>query len=52
MPYNLVFHSKTMLPLEVQLLCLRVAVQFTDPDENTQVRLVELEALDECRLLA
>jgi len=27
-------------------------MQFTDPDENTQVRLAELEALDERRLMA
>ena len=41
-----------MLPLEMQLSSLRVAMQFTGPDENTQVRLVELEALDERQLLA
>ena len=27
-------------------------MQFTDPDKNTQVRLFELEALDERRLMA
>jgi len=27
-------------------------MQFIDPDENIQVRLIELEALDEGRLLA
>jgi len=41
-----------MPPLEVQLPTPRVAMQFTDLDENTQVRLAELEALDERRLLA
>jgi len=51
-PYNLVFGSKVVLPLEVQLPSLRVAMQFTDLGENTQVRLAELEALDECRLTA
>ena len=51
-PYNLVFSSEVVLPLEVQLPSLRVAMQFTDPDENTQVRLAKLEALDERRLIA
>ena len=40
-----------MLPLEVQLSSLRVAMQFNDPNENVQVRLAELEALDEHRLM-
>ena len=40
-----------MLPLEVQLPSLRVAMQFTYPNENAQVRLAELEALDEWRLM-
>ena len=46
------FGSEVVLPLEVQLPSLRVAMQFTDSDENTQVRLAELEALDERRLMA
>ena len=50
-PYNLVFGSEVVLSLEVQLLSLRVDMQFIDPDENTQLRLAELEALDEHRLL-
>jgi len=45
--FNLVFGSEVMLPFKVQLPSLRVAMQFTDPDENTQVRLAKLEALDE-----
>jgi len=40
-----------VLPLEVQLPSLRVAMQFTDPNENAQVRLAELEALDERQLM-
>jgi len=51
-PYNLVFGSEVVLPVEVQLPSLRVAMQFTDPYENTQVRLAELEALDERQLMA
>ena len=52
MPYNLVFGAKVMLPLKVQLPSLRVVAQVSDPGENTQLRLAELEALDEHRLLA
>ncbi|KAI5323353.1 hypothetical protein L3X38_032425 [Prunus dulcis] len=51
-PYNLVFGSEAVLPLEVQLPSLRVALQLTNPDENANVRLAELEALDEKRLVA
>ena len=47
MPYNLVFGSEVVLHLEVQLSSLRMAMQFTDPNENTQVKLAELEALEE-----
>ena len=46
------FGSEAALPLDVQLPSLRVVMQFTDLDENTQVRLVEMEALDEHRLMA
>ena len=48
--YNLVFGSEAVLPLEIQLPSLRVAVQLTDPEENVKIRLAELEALDEHRL--
>jgi len=48
----LVFGLEVVLPFEVQLPSLRVALQFTDPDENIQVRLAELEALAERRLMA
>jgi len=50
-PYNLVFGSEAVLPLEVQLPSLRAAMQVTDINENAQVRLAELEALDERRLM-
>jgi len=50
-PYNLVFGSEVVLPLKVQLDSLRVAMQFIDPNENAQVRLAELEVLDEQRLM-
>ena len=46
-PYNLFFGSEAVLPLE--LPSLRVAMQFTALNENAQVRLAKLEALDERR---
>ena len=46
----MVYGSEAVLPLEIQLPSLRVAVQLTEPDENVKVRLAELEALDEQRL--
>ena len=49
-PYSLVYGSEAVLPLEVQLPSLRVAAQLTNPEENTKIRLAELEALDEKRL--
>ena len=49
-PFNLVYGSEAVLPLEVQLPSLRIATRLTNPDENTQIRLAELEALDEKRL--
>ena len=52
MPCNLVFDSEAMLLLDVQLPSPRVAMKFTDPNENVQVGLAELEALDERRLMA
>jgi len=51
-PYNLVSSLEVVLSLEVQLPSLRVAMKFTNPNENVQVRLAELEALDERRLMA
>ena len=49
-PFNLVFGSEAVLPLEIQLPSLRVAVLQMDPDENARVRLAELESMDEKRL--
>jgi len=49
--YNLVFSLEVVLPLELQLPSLRVAMQFTNPNENAQVRLAKLEALDERQLM-
>jgi len=51
-PYNLVFDSKVVLSLEVQLPFVRVAIQFTGSDENTRVRSAKLEAFDKHRLMA
>ncbi|KAI5323827.1 hypothetical protein L3X38_032900 [Prunus dulcis] len=44
--------AEAVIPLEVQFPLLRVALQLTNPDENANVRLAELEALDEKRLAA
>lgn len=49
-PYNLIYGSEAVLPLEIQLPSLRIATLLTNPDENAQIRLAELEALDEKRL--
>ena len=46
-PYNLVYGSEAVLPLEVPLPSLRVTTQLTKPDENAKIRLAELEALNE-----
>jgi len=51
-PYNLVFDSKVVLHLKVQLPSFRVTMQITNPNKNTQVRLAELKALDEHQLMA
>jgi len=51
-PYKLVYDLEAVLPLEAQLPSLSVDMQFTDPYENTQIRLAKLEALDERRLIA
>ncbi|KAK3008790.1 hypothetical protein RJ639_014534 [Escallonia herrerae] len=51
--YALVFGSEAVLPLEVQIPSLCVAIQesLTD-EESVQIRLTELESLDEKRLIA
>lgn len=52
-PYSLVFGTEAVLPLEVELPSLRVAVQYgLTQEENDLLRLEELEALDETRLHA
>ena len=53
MPYSLVYGSEAVLPLEVQLPSLRVAVQdeLTN-DEQIRLRFQELDALEEGRLNA
>lgn len=49
----LVFRSEAILPLEIQLHSLRVALRESlTEEENVQVRLDELESLDEKRLEA
>ena len=52
-PYALVYGVEAVLPLEIQIPSLRIAIQegFRG-DENDQLRLIELEALDEKRLQA
>nr|XP_011465143.1 PREDICTED: uncharacterized protein LOC101299390 [Fragaria vesca subsp. vesca] len=50
-PYSLVYGSEAVLPLEIQLPSPRIATQLANPDENARVRLAELEALDEKRLV-
>ncbi|XP_074284153.1 uncharacterized protein LOC141608707 [Silene latifolia] len=52
-PYALVYGVEAVLPLELQIPSLRIAIQegLTD-DENDKLRLAELEALDEKRLEA
>ncbi|XP_028064066.1 uncharacterized protein LOC114267239 [Camellia sinensis] len=52
-PYSLVFGGEAVLPLEVQIPSLGVAIQESlTEDESARVRLAELEALDERRLYA
>ncbi|XP_074290173.1 uncharacterized protein LOC141616908 [Silene latifolia] len=50
-PYALVYGVEAVLPLEMQIPSLRIAIQeeLTE-DENDKLRLAELEALDEKRL--
>ncbi|XP_074297455.1 uncharacterized protein LOC141628182 [Silene latifolia] len=52
-PYALVYGVEAVLPLELQIPSLRIAIQegLTN-DENDKLRLAELEALDEKRLEA
>ncbi|KAG9453464.1 hypothetical protein H6P81_006368 [Aristolochia fimbriata] len=52
-PYSLVYSSEAVLPLEVQLPSLRIAVrEGLTMEECAQLRLAELESLDEQRLEA
>ncbi|KAG9444536.1 hypothetical protein H6P81_015876 [Aristolochia fimbriata] len=52
-PYSLVYGSEAVLPLEVQLPSLRIAVrEGLTTEECAQLRLAELESLDEQRLEA
>ncbi|XP_060202224.1 uncharacterized protein LOC132630682 [Lycium barbarum] len=52
-PYSLVYGAEAVLPLERQILSLRLAIQegLTE-EENARLRLEELEALDEKRIEA
>jgi len=52
-PFALMYGVKAVLPLELQILSLRIAIQegLTE-NENHKLRLAKLEALDEKRLLA
>ncbi|KAL0360937.1 UNVERIFIED_CONTAM: hypothetical protein Sradi_3778200 [Sesamum radiatum] len=52
-PYALVYGVEAVLPLEQQIPSLRIAIQEgLTKEENTQIRLEELEALDKKRLEA
>ena len=52
-PFSLVYGSEAVLPLEVQLPSLRVAIQDEiTQDEQVQLRFQELDALEEGRLHA
>ncbi|KAF8403566.1 hypothetical protein HHK36_011670 [Tetracentron sinense] len=52
-PYSLVYGVEAILPLERQISSLRIAIQEgLIGDDNTKLRLAELEALDEKRLEA
>ncbi|XP_070049392.1 uncharacterized protein [Nicotiana tomentosiformis] len=52
-PYSLVYGIKAVLPLEQQIPSLRIAIQEgLTSEENAQLRLAELKALDEKRLEA
>lgn len=49
-PYNLVFGSEVISPIELQLPSLRISSQLATPEENVKVRFAKLKALDEKRL--
>ena len=50
-PYALVYGVEAILPLEIQIASLRVAIlEGLSEDENHKLRLAELESLDEKRL--
>ncbi|KMS97228.1 hypothetical protein BVRB_7g177460 [Beta vulgaris subsp. vulgaris] len=52
-PYALVYGVESVLPLEIQVPSLRIAIQEDlTAEENAKIRLAELEALDEKRLEA
>ncbi|CAM8890588.1 unnamed protein product [Rhodiola kirilowii] len=52
-PYALVYGVEAVLPLELQIPSMRIAIQEgLNSDENDKLRLAELEALDEKRLQA
>ncbi|CAM8996545.1 unnamed protein product [Rhodiola kirilowii] len=52
-PYALVYGVEAVLPLELQIPSMRIAIQEgLSSDENNKLRLAELEALDEKRLQA
>ncbi|XP_020688763.1 uncharacterized protein LOC110104128 [Dendrobium catenatum] len=52
-PYALAFGAEAVLPLEVELPSLRVAVSYNlSEEENAQLRLEELDGLNELRLRA
>ncbi|XP_068225219.1 uncharacterized protein [Palaemon carinicauda] len=49
-PYALVYGAEAVLPIEVKIPSLRTAVEHgLEEEENTRVRLAELESLDEKR---
>lgn len=52
-PYSLVFGAEAVLPLPVEIPSLRIAInKELSADERAQLRLEELDALDEVRLNA
>ena len=52
-PYSLVFGVEAVLPLEIEIQSLRIALQNKMPvNESTKLRLDELDAMDEKRLAA
>ena len=52
-PYALMYGVEAVLPLEIQIPSLRVAIrEGLSEDENHKLRLAELESLDEKRLQA